>query len=104
MAENTWKVTITVDLDDPALRNTIEEIIRESYCAGYARGECDADRYDSPKAAYEDWRAFGPGVRLPGGQHVWLRVMLERSAAAARAQHYTVRECPPGGSGQATAT
>lgn len=103
MAEINRKVTITLDLDDPELRGPIEEIIRESYCAGYARGECDADRYDSPKAAYEDWRAFGPGVRLPGGQFVWLRVVAERNAA--RVEHTAdVRKRPAGGSGQAKAT
>jgi hypothetical protein len=79
---------IEIDLDYEGLRQVIEQIIEQTFISGYAQGlkqaECEAEARMTATQAYEDWRAFGPGLLLPGGQHVRLRVAGERNAQRAQ--------------------
>jgi len=72
MAEIPKVITIKVELDQPALREAIEQIVAQAFAGGYASGLRRADQEPGNRMAleqaYEDWRGFGPGQQLPGGR------------------------------------
>lgn len=71
-------VSVSVDLNDPAVAEALEPLIRTAWVAGY-RTRRDAAAYSDISATYTDWRGWGPGFRLPGGAHFRQKVeFLER--------------------------
>lgn len=71
MAEVPKTVTVQVDIESGDLAGVIEQIVAHSFREGYAHGLRQADQEAGNRIAveqaYEDWRGWGPGARLPGG-------------------------------------
>jgi len=76
-------VPIQLDLESQGLAGVFEDLIEQAYAAGFA----DAVKQEplplaqrmSVVDAYEDWRAFGPGLLLPGGRHARYRIVTRRN-------------------------
>lgn len=101
MAEIPKVITLKVELDQPALREAIEQIIETAFRGGFEQGLAQAEQEPGNRMvveqSYEDWRGFGPGQRMPGGREYRYRVASDRNAGRAQ------RRRPAGGSGQARA-
>jgi hypothetical protein len=71
MAEVPHTVTVQVDIESGDLIGVIEQLVAESFSAGHAHAARQADQTPENRMtveqAYEDWRGWGPGARLPGG-------------------------------------
>lgn len=71
MAEVPKTITVHVDVESGDLAGVIEQIVAHSFREGYAHGLRQADQEAGNRIAveqaYEDWRGWGPGARLPGG-------------------------------------
>lgn len=71
MAEVPTTITVHVDVESGDLREVIEQVVRQSFHAGHAHAARQLDQEPENRMtveqAYEDWRGWGPGARLPGG-------------------------------------
>jgi hypothetical protein len=83
MAEVPKTVTVHIDIESGDLAGVVEQIVAQSFAQGYAHGLRQADQEPGNRIAveqaYEDWRGWGPGARLPGGS-----VFRERTEALER--------------------
>jgi hypothetical protein len=85
MAEVPKTVTVHIDIESGDLAGVVEQIVAQSFAQGYAHGLRQADQEPGNRIAveqaYEDWRGWGPGARLPGGSAFRERTeALERMA------------------------
>lgn len=68
MADIPRYVSVTVDVSSlPILENIISVAFIEGYRRSAAMMGRPAEEQMSAGAAYEDWRRWGPGARMPGG-------------------------------------
>ena len=71
MPEIQHTVTVTVDIESGELLPVIEQIVKAAFDAGHAHANRQLDQEPENRMtvaqAYEDWRGWGPGARLPGG-------------------------------------
>lgn len=58
---------LPVSLDTGEAAAAIEPAIRRAWYDGFERGA--RDQYGNGAALYTDWRAYGPGATLIGGEH-----------------------------------
>lgn len=71
MADTPRSITVQVDIESGDLVTVIENLVKESFHQGFAHANRQLDQTPENRMtveqAYEDWRGWGPGARLPGG-------------------------------------
>lgn len=71
MADTPRSITVQVDIESGDLVAVIENLVRESFHAGHQHAARQVSQTPENRMtveqAYEDWRGWGPGARLPGG-------------------------------------
>lgn len=81
MAETPAHIKVTVTLEqlfsNTDVYNAIEDAVRQAYLAGFQQGIQPPEKVREKggvSAAYTDWRGWGPGAALPGGERFRLEV------------------------------
>lgn len=67
MANANHVINITINLDEGAFAESCERLVHAAYMAGFERAQ-RVGQQEPPETGYEDWRGYGPGALLPGGE------------------------------------